>query len=48
MQEVGFEEGGMYVLRRKNMIGQYILTQPIMDLCEEMLRRPGTWVTKRW
>ena len=38
----------MYVLSRQNMVGQYITMQSIMDLCKEMIRRPGTWVTKRW
>ena len=48
MQEVEFKEVEMYVLRRQNMAGQYIETQPILDLCKEALRRPGMWVTKRW
>ena len=48
MQEVEFKEVEMYVLRRHNMIGQYITMQSIMDLCKEMIRRRGTWVTKRW
>ena len=46
MQEVGFEELDMYVLRRQNMVGQYIATQSILDLCEETLQSLGTCVTK--
>ena len=48
MQEVGFEEVEMYVLSRRNMVGQYITKQLIMDLCEDTLHRPGRWVTKMW
>ena len=48
MQEAGFEEVEAYLLRRKNTAAQYIVKQPILDLCEEMVRMPGTWVAKRW
>ena len=27
---------------------QYIVKGPILDLCEEKVRRKGTWVAKRW
>ena len=37
-----------YVLNSNNTFAQYIATQPIMDLCEEMMRMPGTWVAKGW
>ena len=30
------------------MVAQYIATQPILGLCKEMVRMPGTWVAKRW
>ena len=30
------------------MVAHYIATRPIIDLCEEAVWRPGTWVTKRW
>ena len=33
MEEAGFEEMGAYVLKRQNMVAQYIATQRIMDLC---------------
>ena len=46
--EEGLEEVEAYVLRRQNTVLRYILTLPIMDLCSEVLRRPGTQVSKRW
>ena len=30
------------------MVAQYIIAQPIMDLCEETLQIPGTGVAKMW
>ena len=48
MQEAGLEEVEAYILRRQNKIVQYITTRPIMDLCKEVVRRLGMWVTKRW
>ena len=48
IQEAGLEEVEAYVLRRKNMVAQYIVMRPIMDLCKEAVRRPRTWVKKRW
>ena len=47
MQEAGLEEVEEYITRRQNTIAQYIVTRPILDLCEESVRRPGTWVSKR-
>ena len=29
------------------MVPQYILMRPILDLCEETVRRLGTWVSKK-
>ena len=40
-EEVGFEEIWAYILKRKNMVAQYIATRPITDLCKKMVRRPG-------
>ena len=48
MYEAGFEEMGGYDLKRQNKVTKYILTRPIMDLCEETVYIPGAWVTKRW
>ena len=30
------------------MVAHYITTKPIMDLCEGVVRRMGTWVSKQW
>ena len=35
-----------YVLRSQNIIDQYIVKRPIMDLCEETLRMLGAQVKK--
>ena len=48
MAEAGFEENGVYVTRRKNTAAQYITTRPIMDLCEQSVRKPRSWVSWRW
>ena len=48
MQEAGFEDMVEYVLKRKNKVSQYIATRPILDLCEETVRMPVTWVEKSW
>ena len=45
--EVGFEKIGSYLTRRQNTVAQYIVTQPIMYLCERSVRRPGAWVSRR-
>ena len=36
------------VLRRQNMVAQFIATRPILGLCEVTERRPGTQVPMRW
>ena len=48
MAEAGFEDSRTYVTRRQNNVAQYILTQPIMDLCAWSAQRPGGWVSWRW
>ena len=48
MQEAGLEDFEEHVLKRNNICVQYIKTQLIIDLCEEMGQRTGTWVSKRW
>ena len=34
IEEAGFKEIGFYITRRQNTVAQYIVTQPILDLCE--------------
>ena len=46
MQDLGSEEVEAYVLKRQNTAAQYIVTQPIIDLCEEAVQWPGTRVSK--
>ena len=48
MAEAGFEDIGTYVMRRQNTVTQYIMTRPILDLCDWSARRPGVWVSWRW
>ena len=48
MAEAGFEEIGTYNTKRQNMVVQYIVTRPILDLCERSTRRPGERVSRRW
>ena len=48
MAEAGFEEIGTYNTKRQNMVVQYIVTRPILDLCERSARRPGVWVSWKW
>ena len=35
-------------MRRQNMVAQYNVTRPIMDLCDELVRRLGTQVSNQW
>ena len=48
MDEAGFEDIREYILKRQNLVAQYIVAQPILDLCEEMVRRSGVRVARRW
>ena len=48
MEEAGFEEIRVYILKRQNMVAQYIVTRPILDLCERELWNPGAWVSWIW
>ena len=48
MAEAGFEEIGTYITRRQNMVAQYIVTRPILDLCEQSARRPVAWLSRPW
>ena len=36
------------VTSRQNTVAQYIVTRPILDLCEQAIRRPGARVSRRW
>ena len=36
------------ILRRQNTVAQFIVTRPILGLCEVAERRQGTWVPQRW
>ena len=35
-------------MRRQNTVAQYIAMQPILDLCERLVRRPRAWFSRRW
>ena len=48
MEEAVFEEIGVFIKNRHNMVARYIATWPIMDLCERSVQRPGDWVYWRW
>ena len=36
-----------YITQRQNTVAQYIATRPILDLCEQAIRRPGAQVSRR-
>ena len=38
----------IYISRRQNIVAQFIVTSPIMDLCLAAAQRPGSRVSKRW
>ena len=42
------EEVEEYITQRQNMVAEYISTRPILDLCEDVERRPGTQFSKWW
>ena len=48
MREAELEEVEEYVLGRQDMVAHYIAEKPIMNLCEEVVQRLGTWVPKSW
>ena len=47
-EEAGFEGTRKSVTRRQNMAMQYIVTRPIMELCERSTRRPVVRVSRQW
>ena len=48
MMEAGLQEVKTYISYRTNTPTQFIVTKPIMDLCLEVERRPGSRVANRW
>ena len=40
-EEAGFEEIMVYILKSQNTLTQYIETQLNLDLCNQLVRRPG-------
>ena len=48
MRENGLEDIDMYIFRRKNTASQYIAMRPILDLCLDTERNPGSQVQKWW
>ena len=48
LQEAGVVRARISVLRRQNMVAQFIATRPILGLCEVAERRRGTRVPQRW
>ena len=41
IKEAGLEEVETYVPRRQNMVAQYIVTRPVIELCDEAVQRSG-------
>ena len=48
LKEVGVVRVRTSILRRQNMVAQFIATRPILELCEVAERRRGTRVPRRW
>ena len=48
MRKAGFEGIRHDVTRRKDTVAQYIVTRPILDLCERATQRVGARVSRRW
>ena len=45
---MGFEEIGVYIQIRENIVAQSIATRPILELCERYVWRPGSWFFGGW
>ena len=45
-KEAGIVRARTSVLRRQNMVAQFVVTRPILVLCEGTERQEGTWVPK--
>ena len=48
MKEAGFTTIRKSITNRKNTVTQFIVTQPLLDLCEQTKRRGGERVFRRW
>ena len=48
LKEAGVVRVRTSILRRQNMVAQFIATRPILGLCEVAERRRGTRVPQRW
>ena len=48
MKETGMVRIRTSILRRQNTAAQFIVTRPILDLCEKATRRPGARVSWQW
>ena len=48
LKEAGVVRVRTSILRRQNMVAQFIATRPILGLCEVAERRRGTRVPRRW
>ena len=48
MKEAGIVRIRTSILRRQNLVAQFIATQPILDLCKKAEIRPGAQVPRGW
>ena len=48
MKDTGMVGIRTSILRRQNMVAQYIATRTILDLYEQATLRPGAWVSWWW
>ena len=48
MKEAGLTDVHTSIQRRQNTVAQYIVTRPLLDLCEGARQREGVRVTFRW
>ena len=48
LKEAGVVRARTLVLRRQNTVAQFIVTRPILGICEVAERRRGTRVPQRW
>ena len=48
MKEAGIVWIRTSILRRQNMVAQFIAMRPILDLCKNAQIRPGARVTRQW